>query len=151
LSYVKEQTEKICLEAVKMNPCLLKHVKIQTPEICLEAIIKNIDLMHYVNLDLSNFTTFAEKLSSLLNVSKDEIFHFYSYTKNINENNYGYMATGMSMYNNNYGYMANTMPSFPPCFSKVFYENEYHETEKKYNDIRQKFMQNILNNKGDNN
>jgi hypothetical protein len=37
---VKEQTEEICLEAVKQDKNALKYVKEQTEKICLEAIKK---------------------------------------------------------------------------------------------------------------
>nr|QBK87597.1 MAG: protein of unknown function DUF4116 [Marseillevirus LCMAC201] len=38
LKYVKEQTEEICLAAVKVNGLALKYVKVQTEEICLAAV-----------------------------------------------------------------------------------------------------------------
>ena len=38
LTYVKNQTDQICLEAVKQNGLALKYVKNQTDQICLEAI-----------------------------------------------------------------------------------------------------------------
>ena len=38
LDYVKTQTEKICLAAVKQNGLALKYVKNQTEKICLVAV-----------------------------------------------------------------------------------------------------------------
>jgi hypothetical protein len=42
LEYVDEQTDEICMIAVKKNKIALKHVIKQTDEICLEAIQKNL-------------------------------------------------------------------------------------------------------------
>ena len=41
LQYVKEQTQELCLEAVKQNGCALNYVKEQTDDICLEAVKQN--------------------------------------------------------------------------------------------------------------
>ena len=41
LQFVKKQTEKICLEAVKHNSLALQYVENQTDDICLEAVKQN--------------------------------------------------------------------------------------------------------------
>ena len=48
LQYVKEQTYEICLAAVKQNGLALKFVKEQTHEICLEAIKEDGNALQYV-------------------------------------------------------------------------------------------------------
>jgi hypothetical protein len=49
LQYVKDQTEAICIEAVKQNGYSLRYVKEQTPEICIEAVKQNGYSLQYVN------------------------------------------------------------------------------------------------------
>ncbi|MBQ3423162.1 MAG: DUF4116 domain-containing protein, partial [Romboutsia sp.] len=49
LEYVREQTPKICLVAVKQNGYALKYVKEQTEELCLAAVKKNPEALQYVN------------------------------------------------------------------------------------------------------
>ena len=56
LQYVKEQTEAICIEAVKQTGLALQYVKEQTEEICIEAV-KKMD-MHY-NMSKSKLKKFA--------------------------------------------------------------------------------------------
>lgn len=41
LRYIEDQTNEICLDAVKQNPFVLKFVKNQTDEICIAAVRKN--------------------------------------------------------------------------------------------------------------
>ena len=48
LSYVKNQTPEICLEAVEQNGEALQHVKEQTPEICLAAVRENPYALEFV-------------------------------------------------------------------------------------------------------
>jgi hypothetical protein len=48
LQYVKKQTEEICLEAVKQNGRALQYVKKQTEEICLEAVKQNGRALQFV-------------------------------------------------------------------------------------------------------
>jgi len=48
LRYVKDQTEAICLEAVKEDGDSLMYVKDQTEAICLEAVKKNGYSLMYV-------------------------------------------------------------------------------------------------------
>ena len=48
----KDQTEAICLEAVKQNGFALEFVEKQTEEICLEAIRRNEEAVKYVNPDI---------------------------------------------------------------------------------------------------
>ena len=48
LEYVKEQTQEICLQAVKQNGLALRFVKNQTPEICLEAVKEDGLALKYV-------------------------------------------------------------------------------------------------------
>jgi hypothetical protein len=50
LIHVKDQTERICLEAVKENGNALRYVKEQTEEICLEAIRQNLTAIEYVDI-----------------------------------------------------------------------------------------------------
>ena len=45
---MKDQTEKICLEAVKQNGMALEYVKDQTFEICLTAIQREPFALRYV-------------------------------------------------------------------------------------------------------
>ncbi len=49
LAYVKEQSNSICLEAVKENYSALSCVKEQTEEICIEAVKQNDFALYYVN------------------------------------------------------------------------------------------------------
>lgn len=60
LEYVKEQTEEICLEAVRQNGCALPYVKKQTKDICLEAVRQNSYAIQYVNYKHYNRTIFWE-------------------------------------------------------------------------------------------
>ena len=48
LEYVKYQTSKICLEAVKQNSWALQFVKNQTEQICLEAVKRNGNALQFV-------------------------------------------------------------------------------------------------------
>ena len=48
LQYVKNQTEQICLEAVKQNGYALYYVKNQTEQLCLEAVRQNRYVLQYV-------------------------------------------------------------------------------------------------------
>ena len=48
LEYVKEQTPELCLKAVKRDGWALEYVKDQTPEICLEAVKENIYALQFV-------------------------------------------------------------------------------------------------------
>ena len=48
LQYVKDQTIEICLEAVKENGHSLRYVKDQTIEICLEAVKQDWHSLQYV-------------------------------------------------------------------------------------------------------
>ena len=52
LRFVKNQTEEICLVAVTENGFSLKYVKDQTEEICLAAILETIGSLEYVNEDM---------------------------------------------------------------------------------------------------
>ena len=45
----KNQTEAICLEAVKQNGLALEYVNKQTPEICLAAVRQNGKALEFVN------------------------------------------------------------------------------------------------------
>lgn len=49
LMYVKKQTKKICLAAVKQNGYALQYVKEQTEEVCLAAVRRNISALQYVD------------------------------------------------------------------------------------------------------
>src|SRR4030042_1057957 len=48
LRYVRDQTPKLCLEAVKENGHALRYVRDQTLELCLEAVKQNGDALRYV-------------------------------------------------------------------------------------------------------
>ena len=48
MKYVKDQTEGICLEAVKQNGLAVKYVENKTMEICVEAGKENFDALIYV-------------------------------------------------------------------------------------------------------
>ena len=48
LEYVKNQTEELCLEAIKYNYKALEYVKEQTEYLCLEAIKKDCNALKYV-------------------------------------------------------------------------------------------------------
>lgn len=48
LQYVKEQNESICLEAVKQDGYALQYVKEQTESICLEAVKQNGEALAFV-------------------------------------------------------------------------------------------------------
>ena len=50
LIYVKEQTEELCLAAVKQNGSVLEFVKHQTKEICTAAVEQSSDAIYYVNV-----------------------------------------------------------------------------------------------------
>ena len=50
LQYVKEQTQELCLEAVKQNGCALNYVKEQTDDICLEAVKQNGYALQFVKI-----------------------------------------------------------------------------------------------------
>ena len=52
LQYVREQTEEICLEAVKKDGYALRYVNEQTEEICLEAVKQNSDALQFVNKNI---------------------------------------------------------------------------------------------------
>ncbi len=41
LEFVKNQTDELCMQAVKQNGCSLKYVKNQTDELCIEAVKQN--------------------------------------------------------------------------------------------------------------
>ena len=53
-TYVKNQTDEICKEAIKQNIRSLKYVKNQTNEICMEAVKQNCDALQYVNSNKIN-------------------------------------------------------------------------------------------------
>ena len=48
LFYVRNQTEKICIEAVKKNGYCLQYVITQTPKICIEAVKTNKSILKYI-------------------------------------------------------------------------------------------------------
>jgi hypothetical protein len=49
---VKEQTEAVCLEAVKQNGYALRYVKEQTEAVCLEAVKQNGYALSYVDVKI---------------------------------------------------------------------------------------------------
>jgi len=59
LKYVKNQTEEICLAAVKQNGEALKYVKNPTEEICLTTLNQNIEAIKYI--DIKRFPRVYEK------------------------------------------------------------------------------------------
>ena len=46
--FVKDQTEEICLTAVKQDGSALEFVKNQTKDVCLEAVRQNKTVMDYI-------------------------------------------------------------------------------------------------------
>ena len=46
---MKDQTEAVCLEAVKNDGYALQYVKDQTEAVCLEAVKNDGDALQYVN------------------------------------------------------------------------------------------------------
>ena len=61
LEYITDQTEEICIEAVKNNPEALKYVNFQTEKICLEAVKKNGSILKYVNIQTDKICLEAMK------------------------------------------------------------------------------------------
>ncbi|MGX4315053.1 DUF4116 domain-containing protein [Clostridioides difficile] len=45
---MKEQTEEVCLKAVKQDYRMLKYVNNQTEKVCLEAVKQNRKALQYV-------------------------------------------------------------------------------------------------------
>ena len=52
LRYVKEQTEAVCIEAVKRNGNALRYVKEQTEAVCIEAVKQDGDAVYYFSLEM---------------------------------------------------------------------------------------------------
>jgi hypothetical protein len=52
LQYVHNQTEELCLEAVKEDGYALNYVHNQTKELCLAAVKEDKDALCYVNRDI---------------------------------------------------------------------------------------------------
>ena len=50
MKYVKEQTDEICLFAVRQDVYSLEYVDDQTPEICLAAVQQNPRAIRYVKI-----------------------------------------------------------------------------------------------------
>jgi len=69
LQFVKNQTEQICLLAVKQNGMALQFVKNQTNEICLSAVQQNGMALQFVN-DKEYKLLF---ITSNINIKKDDI------------------------------------------------------------------------------
>ena len=105
LKNIKNQSQKICLIAVKHNGNNLKYVKEQTNEICLEAIkqnknqIKNIECINSEILIyiLDNYIFFKNEIDYIKNLITDDllsdILYYYDFKKikkilNININEY---------------------------------------------------------------
>ncbi len=74
---VKNQTEKICLEAVKQNGNALQYVKNQTKEICLAAILQDAYFMNHVKHQTEDLYLEAAKING--NVL--ECFRFFNLIK----------------------------------------------------------------------
>ena len=52
LQYINNQTEEICLAAVKQNGYALEFIKNQTEEICLAAIKRDADALKFVSSEM---------------------------------------------------------------------------------------------------
>jgi hypothetical protein len=63
IHFVKDQTEELCLEAVKNNYRSLKYIRNQTPQICMITII-------------ADWRELNEKSRDWVNRSWNDIFHF---------------------------------------------------------------------------
>ncbi|NJK16351.1 DUF4116 domain-containing protein, partial [Clostridioides difficile] len=74
LKYVKEQTEEVCLKAVKQDYRMLKYVNKQTEEVCLEAVRQNYRALYYINDKTDNVLIEAIKHASTHDVM--EVFKF---------------------------------------------------------------------------
>ena len=61
LQYVKEQTQELCLEAVKQNGYALQFVKIHTDEICLEAVKQDGYALQFVKVHIDEICLEAVK------------------------------------------------------------------------------------------
>ncbi len=57
----KNQTEKICLEAVKNNGSVLVYVNEQTPQICLEAVKKDGRALEFVKKQTNTSDLFRSR------------------------------------------------------------------------------------------
>ncbi len=53
LQFVEHQTDKICLEAVKQDGCALKYVELQTYEICQEAVKNDKRASRYIRIKMN--------------------------------------------------------------------------------------------------
>jgi hypothetical protein len=52
LQYVREQTEAICIEAIKQNEQALRFVIEQTDAICIEAVKRDKQSIQFINISL---------------------------------------------------------------------------------------------------
>ena len=88
LKFVKEQTQEICLEAVKQYGLALQYVKEQTFEMCLEAVKQNGNALKYVinqtpliihslkKYNISIYSLFKKK--NRITISENEMKKFYN-------------------------------------------------------------------------
>jgi len=78
LQYVKYQTMEICMAAVQQNGLVLCYVKQQTPEICIEAIRQNKKAIRYVHDDIDFSVNFNGKLI----LQRVKVMMYYDFINN---------------------------------------------------------------------
>lgn len=76
---VEEQTEELCIEAVRNNPMALQYIHNQTEDICLEAIKKDGMALQYVKNITHRISIEAIRYDygSPLEEHIDEIYIYY--------------------------------------------------------------------------
>ncbi|MBQ3422342.1 MAG: DUF4116 domain-containing protein, partial [Romboutsia sp.] len=82
LQYVKEQTYELCLEAVKQDGLALQYVKEQTEKICVQAIRKNERALRYVkeythNIYLELVKMNPNNIKKIVNKTPEMYFYAY--------------------------------------------------------------------------
>ena len=63
LQFVHNQTEEICLEAVRNDGLALQYVNHQTKEICLAAVRNNPNALKYVMIDVPGIEELAKDVT----------------------------------------------------------------------------------------
>ncbi len=84
---VERQTEKLCIEAVKKNPCLLSRVKNQTERVCKDAIDKDFRSLVFVKNQTDSMCCYAigRNVEALRFVNEQtELICKYAIDKNVN-------------------------------------------------------------------
>ena len=73
IQYVKDQTEAICLEAVNSDPNALQYIKDQTEEVCLQALKNDFRSVCYINITKRNVAYIVLKVSAQQNIKDKKI------------------------------------------------------------------------------